>query len=136
MDAFKKNQWPKEVATNHRSTDSFRFGFLPGPESPSQTKTRSTTMVVSDHLLALAPLVPPLSLMIPSILTILTKKQEELDESQQEQQLQLIAFLVMAVIGFLLTNSLVPTIRQYTGRQGISGKDLGKKGTPLEDKNV
>ena len=42
----------------------------------------------------------------------------------------------MAVCGFFLTNQLIPNIAQYTLRKGISGKDLGKRGTPLAEKQV
>ena len=49
---------------------------------------------------------------------------------------QLLAYLVVAILGYLVTYRLVPSIKQYTLRKGISGKDLGKKGTKMEDKDV
>jgi hypothetical protein len=49
---------------------------------------------------------------------------------------QLLAYLLVAVLGFMVTNRLVPNIRQYTLRKGISGKDLGKKGTSSADKDM
>ncbi|KAG7351665.1 glycosyl transferase family protein [Nitzschia inconspicua] len=42
---------------------------------------------------------------------------------------QLLAYVTLAVSAFLMTNSLVPHIQQYTLRKGICGKDLGKRGT-------
>ena len=35
-----------------------------------------------------------------------------------------------------MTNKLVPNIKQYTLRKGICGKDLGKRGTSIADKDV
>ena len=49
---------------------------------------------------------------------------------------QLLAYLIVAMLGYMVTNRLVPSIKQYTLRKGISGKDLGKKGTPTEDKDM
>ena len=49
---------------------------------------------------------------------------------------QLLAYLLVAIFGYLVTDQLVPSIQQYTLRKGICGKDLGKKGTKLEDKDV
>jgi hypothetical protein len=48
----------------------------------------------------------------------------------------LVQSLAIAVAGFLLTNSLIPTVASYTQKAGLSGKDLGKKGSPDEDKEV
>jgi UDP-N-acetylglucosamine--dolichyl-phosphate N-acetylglucosaminephosphotransferase len=43
-------------------------------------------------------------------------------------ELQLLAYVSLAVIGFMTTSRLVPVIKTYTLRKGLSGKDLGKKG--------
>jgi hypothetical protein len=37
------------------------------------------------------------------------------------------------VLGYALTNYLVPIISEFTLKKGLSGRDLGKKGTPKED---
>lgn len=42
----------------------------------------------------------------------------------------------IAFLAYMLTTSLVPVVAQYTLARGLSGKDLGKKGTPLEQKDV
>jgi len=39
----------------------------------------------------------------------------------------------LSVVAFLLTNNLVPKIKEYTLRKGIFGKDLGKRGSSRED---
>ena len=49
---------------------------------------------------------------------------------------QLVAYVTMAVLGYIATSKMVPTIKHYTLRKGISGKDLGKKGTQMEDEQV
>ncbi len=46
---------------------------------------------------------------------------------------QLLVYSAMGVFGFVLTNRLVPSIKEYTLRKGICGKDLGKRGTALAD---
>lgn len=46
------------------------------------------------------------------------------------------AYLAVAAFGYLATYTLVPHIQQYTLRKGISGKDLGKRGTPLAETPV
>ncbi|CAB9527765.1 dolichyl-phosphate N-acetylglucosaminephosphotransferase [Seminavis robusta] len=49
---------------------------------------------------------------------------------------QLLAYVVVGVLGYVVTNALIPNIQQYTLRKGISGKDLGKRGTPTADRDV
>jgi hypothetical protein len=46
---------------------------------------------------------------------------------------QLMAYVVVAVFGFVVTDRLIPNIQQYTLRKGICGKDMGKRGTPLAE---
>ena len=49
---------------------------------------------------------------------------------------QLLAYVLFMTMGYMATNHLVPKIKYYTLRKGISGKDLGKKGTSIADKEV
>jgi len=49
---------------------------------------------------------------------------------------QLLAYVAMGIFGFILTDRLIPNIKEYTLRKGICGKDLGKRGTDLADKPV
>lgn len=49
---------------------------------------------------------------------------------------QLLAYILIAVFGYWATDYLIPAIKSYTLRKGISGKDLGKRGTKLADKDV
>ena len=46
---------------------------------------------------------------------------------------QLLLFTVLGVLGYLVTNHLIPSIKCYMIRRGICGKDLGKKGNQNED---
>lgn len=48
-------------------------------------------------------------------------------------QQQLLAYLLIAVLGYETTRRLVPHIQQYTLRKNICGKDLGKRGTATAD---
>lgn len=49
---------------------------------------------------------------------------------------QLLAYLTMAIFGYIATYRLVPNIKKYTLRKGICGKDLGKRGTSTADKEM
>ncbi len=49
---------------------------------------------------------------------------------------QLLAYVIVAIFGYWATDALIPIIKSYTLRKGISGKDLGKRGTALADKDV
>ena len=49
---------------------------------------------------------------------------------------QLLAYAVMSLGGFVVTNHLIPHIQEYTLRKGICGKDLGKRGTPMGEKPI
>lgn len=76
----------------------------------------------SDYLLALLPLVP--SAILASTITNLPIIH------------MLIASLAISVGGCCLTNYLVPVIAEYTLKRGLTGKDMGKKGTLRESKDV
>lgn len=43
---------------------------------------------------------------------------------------------LVAIIAFFATSSLIPVFSEYTLRRGLAGKDLGKKGTPHESRDV
>ena len=51
--------------------------------------------------------------------------------------LQQIGFsIAISLVGYLATYSLIPIFAEYTLKRGLSGKDLGKKGSPYENKDV
>lgn len=82
-------------------------------------------MKSKDSLLALVPMLLPGWLLLQSVLDSGGALGEKAEASTQ-----LIAYVVVAVFGFVVTDSLIPNIQQYTLRKGICGKDLGKRGTP------
>ena len=45
---------------------------------------------------------------------------------------QLLLFMALGILGHIGTNRLIPSIQYYMLKRGISGKDLGKKGTNNE----
>ncbi len=49
---------------------------------------------------------------------------------------QLLAYVIVAALGYWATDCLIPIIKKYTLRKGISGKDLGKRGTKLGHNDV
>ena len=85
----------------------------------------------NDTVLALLPLVPPLIFAIPLLFANPTTTTESSSVCRS-----ILAYFGVAVAGFIVTNSLIPNIKQYTLRKGISGKDLGKRGTSIADKDM
>merc|ERR1719215_1521562 len=45
-------------------------------------------------------------------------------------------YMVMAIAGYFMCDKLIPVVKIYLLKKGISGKDLGKKGTSVEDKDI
>lgn len=67
--------------------------------------------------------------LIPSIVYVVGIKDTE--------SLVLISFSVLAAVaGFVITCALIPQFGEYTKKRGLSGKDLGKKGTSSESIDV
>jgi hypothetical protein len=100
-----------------------------------------------DSRLALVPLVPPLILLvlvldnpIPIISGwiqhFVSKSPRDSSPEAPPVGSQLLAYVTVAILGYLGTNRLVPHIKQYTLRKGISGRDLGKLGTSIADKEM
>jgi UDP-N-acetylglucosamine--dolichyl-phosphate N-acetylglucosaminephosphotransferase len=76
----------------------------------------------TDYLLALLPLVP--SAILAATITNLPIIH------------MLIASLAISIGGCCLTNYLVPVIAEFTLKRGLTGKDMGKKGTLRESKDI
>lgn len=96
-------------------------------------------MVNLDQILAIAPLTPVAVLLVslldnpvPSIRAWLSTTEDGV--VAPPLGVQLAAYLGLALLGYVATDRLVPNIKAYTLRKGISGKDLGKRGTPLAEK--
>jgi len=75
-----------------------------------------------DHICAILPL-------IPSILLLLQIS------NIQDSWIVFISVSI-SIAGYWLTTKLIPVIAQYTLKGGLSGKDLGKKGTPRANFDV
>ena len=63
-------------------------------------------------------------------------KSNEIDMNPPPVSSQLLAYVLVSIFGYWATDRLIPIIKSYTLRKGISGKDLGKRGTVLADKDV
>jgi len=87
-------------------------------------------LTVNNHVFAVLPLVPPSYLLLRLLLNY---PQFSLTESISSQ---LVTYVALAILGFSLTNQLVPSIKAYTLKRGIRGKDLGKKGTSLGENPI
>jgi len=97
-----------------------------------------------DASIAFLPLIPPASLLFHRLSLWWAKE----PHSKQELVLsmvrpdgwsienQLLAYVSLAIIGFAATNHLIPNIKAYTLRKGLSGKDLGKRGTRTENNDI
>lgn len=96
-----------------------------------------------DALLALVPLIPPLVLLLQLMEHpwdtlqrwyahfFVTNGNGNLHSIEQTPTVatQLLAYIIMAIVGYVITILMVPSIQVYTLRKGICGKDLGKRGT-------
>lgn len=96
-----------------------------------------------DVFFACLPLIPPGILLASLIGNPVYVVQRWISQDRDTNSLapppvasQLLAYLLVAILGFIVTYRLVPRIRQYTLQKGISGKDLGKKGTSIADKDM
>jgi hypothetical protein len=100
-----------------------------------------------DSRLALVPLVPPfvlLLLLLDNPIPIISgwiqhyflDRPRDLSPEAPPVGSQLLAYVTVACLGYLGTNRLVPHIKQYTLRKGICGRDLGKRGTSIADKEM
>lgn len=49
---------------------------------------------------------------------------------------QLLGYMIVSLFGYWATDNLIPKIKTYTLKKGISGRDLGKRGTSLENKDI
>ena len=112
---------------------------------PRKFRDNTTMTKRANNILALAPLVPgfylALSLLDNPFSTVLRwitnlSKQREVAPEIPPISSQLLAYILIGVAGYWMTNKLVPNIKQYTLRKGICGKDLGKRGTSIADKDV
>jgi len=56
--------------------------------------------------------------------------------TNEETMTLLLWSLVISVAGFLLVNALVPVVAEYTLKRSICGKDMGKKGTVHESRDI
>ena len=77
-----------------------------------------------NYLYALVPLVP-------SFFALVTLSRNGLQSMEW-----LWKSLLLSGVGFLLTDRLIPGVAELNKKAGLWGKDLGKKGTALEDVQV
>lgn len=75
-----------------------------------------------DYILAAVPLLPSILLLVNIHDAFVLKI--------------IVVSVVLSVVGFLLSNSLIPVVSGYTLKRGLCGKDLGKKGSIDENKEV
>lgn len=75
-----------------------------------------------DYILAFVPLMPSILLLVNIHDAFILKI--------------IVVSVLLSVIGFLLSNSLIPVVSGYTLKRGLCGKDLGKKGSADENKEV
>jgi hypothetical protein len=111
---------------------------------------RAAVLDLKDRQLAILPLIPPgalLYLLLEDPLSVLSKDQRRSSPDDRWYRsnaskkappvgAQLYAYLLVSLMGYYATSKLIPHIKQYTLKKGISGKDLGKKGTATEDKDM
>lgn len=99
-------------------------------------------MLISLRILAIIPLIPPLYILVQLIYSDLigggdsnTKSSTE-SSSSSSVGAELGVFLALGTLAHVVTHRLIPNIQHYMLKRGISGKDLGKKGTKYENVDV
>ena len=99
-------------------------------------------MLISLRILAIIPLIPPLYILVQLIYSDLIGGGDSSTKSSTESSssstvgAELGVFLALGTLGHVVTHRLIPNIQQYMLKRGISGKDLGKKGTEYENVDV
>lgn len=97
-----------------------------------------------NSFLACIPLIPPGVLLLRLIGNpvnvvlrwLSARRSQDDDGTPPPVASQLLAYLLVSILGYMATYRLVPSIKQYTLRKGICGKDIGKKGTSIADKDM
>jgi hypothetical protein len=99
-------------------------------------------VIISLRILAIIPLLPPLYILIQLIYSDLiissgdSKTKSSTESSSSSVGTELGVFLALGILGHVVTHRLIPNIQHYMLKRGISGKDLGKKGTKNEHLDV
>jgi hypothetical protein len=116
-----------------------------------QTSSSLLLLSTADSTLAVLPLLAPLVLLLrifwsdadnPVTTTVqrwtstTTTATTATEAAAPSIGSQLIAYMGMAILGYFATAQMVPVIKQYTLRKGLSGKDMGKRGTSIADKEM
>lgn len=83
---------------------------------------RESKIRIDNYILAISPLIP---------CAIIGFK---IDNFVINQMMK--ASFAISMGGFYLVNCLVPIVAEYTHKRGLTGKDMGKKGTERESKDV
>ena len=87
---------------------------------------------IQNLILAILPLVPSIY-----IFCLLNDGKDDDDKERTTLlQLTLLKSVLISFVGFFFTIQLIPVVGEYTKKCGMSGKDLGKKGTPDENKDI
>lgn len=84
--------------------------------------SRDGSVRVQNYLLAALPL-------LPSVIAFLYVQESALRS-------KIVTSGGISVLGFVLTSYLIQVVAEYTLRKGLSGKDMGKKGSASESTDV
>ncbi len=95
-------------------------------------------MTIPLKVLSVLPLIPPLCILFDILSNDIDRiaRTDNATHAPSSVGAQLLLFISLGVLGYAVTNHLIPSIQYYMLKRGISGKDLGKKGTKNEDVDV
>lgn len=102
-------------------------------------------MTMSLRALSVLPLFPPLWILFQILSRDLERiigadgilaTEETTASASASVGAQLLMFLALGIVGHAGTYRLIPRIKHYMLKAGISGKDLGKKGTKTENDDI
>jgi len=90
-------------------------------------------MSLINYILASIPILFPVYSSVSLLTQLENSKTAYTDTTMPSISSQLLAYVSMGIFGCISTDRLIPSIKEYTLRRGICGKDLGKRGTDLAD---
>ena len=85
---------------------------------------------VPNRILVIIPLIIPSYLLLFHIVMGNTTNSTSTSSSDSRH---IIGYIFISILGFIMTQQLIPHISLYTLRKNIYGKDLGKKNTSMAD---
>ena len=93
------------------------------------SKYESFVQTIPNRLLVIVPLIIPSYLLL---FQIVMSQSDNIGRSSGSSR-HILGYIFISILGYLMTQQLIPHISLYTLRKNIYGKDLGKRNTKTAD---